>query len=329
MEKQIATKKNHTIPIFLVIIIVFLIIAVLLQNRHINRLDNELSTYTLAEKKQSESNAEINQTGSNSDNISPEKNRSTETDNDCQDRINKLESKIADMQEWQDYLEETRSEGIAVEDRLRKEFKPAVSSYFKSFFEENNLSTNKKAELIDLSIEKELELRDIRSNIADQDEVQKERENIEANYDTLLSYLLSEEEYTAYQEYMETGQDRNFLRTLNRNVFLGDIQLNKQQEKALIAVFYKKRKAIEDSMGIRKLQSQGNPRSKEDRMKMLEADKKELNEYSEAAKDIMTDSQMKKFKEYINLQKSGMKMLENRLSQMPENTDSDKREESD
>ena len=38
---------------------------------------------------------------------------------------------------------------------------------------------------------------------------------------------------------------------------------------------------------------------------------------------------MKEFNEYLNIQKSGLKMLENQLSQMPENTDSDKREESD
>ena len=90
MEKQIATKKNHAIPIFLGIIIVFLIIAVLFQNRHINRLDNESSTYTLAEKKKTELETEIIPSERNTDNISPEKNRSTETDNDCQDRIETL-----------------------------------------------------------------------------------------------------------------------------------------------------------------------------------------------------------------------------------------------
>ncbi len=325
MEKQITAKKNQAIPIFLVIIIVFLIIAVLLQNRHINRLENELSIYAVAEKEQSGSNAEINRTGSDSDNISPEKNRSTETDNDCQDRINKLESRIADMQEWQDYLEATmkkeESAKIEVDDKFRERQKLSISSFFKSFLEENNLSTNKKSEFIDLIIERQLELKNANSKIADQEEFQKERENIEADYDIQLSNLLSEDQYTAYQEYGETGQDRNFIGTINSRILSGDNQLNKQQVKDLVAGFYKIRQAVEDSMGIREIKSKGNSRSKEDRLKKLEADKKTLNEYSEAAKEIMTDSQMKEFNEYINLQKSAMKMEENRLSQMPENTD--------
>ena len=255
MEKQITAKKNQAIPIFLVIIIVFLVMAVLLQSRHINRLENELSTYTLAEKKQSGSNAEINRTGSDSDNISPEKNRLTETDNDCQDRINKLESRIADMQEWQDYLEATmkkeESGEIAVEDRLREKSKPAISSFFKSFFEENKLSANKQSEFIELIIERGLEIRDAQLKIADQEEFQKERDNIEADYDIQLSNLLSEEQYTAYQEYEETGQDRNVIETINNNILSGDNQLNKQQVKDLVAGFYKIRQDIEDSMGIR------------------------------------------------------------------------------
>ena len=332
MEKQIATKKNHAIPIILVIIIVFLIIAVLFQNRHINRLDNESSTYTLAEKKKTELETEIIPSERNTDNISPEKNRSTETDNDGQARIKKLEAKIDDMQAWQDYLEETikKEEGgeIAVNEKFRKERKQALSSIYDSFFEENNFSANKKAEFIDLIIEKGLEVKDAHSKIADQEEFQKEWGNIEADYDTLFSDLLSVKEYTAYQEYMETQPVRNFIRSFNNFALSGDNQLNKQQEKDLIAEFYRTRQTTEDSMGIKELKSKGNSRSEEDRIKIREADIKLFNEYSEAAEGIMTDIQMEKFNEYINIQISGMKMLENRLSQMPENTDSDT-EESD
>ncbi len=319
MEKQIATKKNHAIPIFLGIIIVFLIIAVLFQNRHINRLDNESSTYTLAGKKKTELETEI---------IPSERN----TDNDGQARIKKLEAKIDDMQAWQDYLEETikKEEGgeIAVNEKLRKERKQALSSIYDSFFEENNFSANKKAEFIDLIIEKGLEVKDALSKIADLEEFQKEWGNIEADYDTLFSDLLSVKEYTAYQEYMETQPVRNFIRSFNNFALSGDNQLNKQQEKDLIAEFYRTRQTTEDSMGIKELKSKGNSRSEEDRIKIREADRKILNEYPEAAEGIMTDIQMEKFNEYINIQISGMKMLENRLSQMPENTDSDT-EESD
>ena len=225
------------------------------------------------------------------------------------------------MQEWQDYLEATmkkeESEKIAVDDKFRERQKLSISSFFKSFFEDNNLSTNKKSEFIDLIIERQLELKNANSKIADQEEFQKERENIEADYDTLLSNLLSEEQYTAYQEYEETGQDRNLVETINNRILSGDNQLNKQQVKDLIAGFYKIRQDIEDSMGIRELKSKGNSRSKEYRMKKLEADMKQIDEYSKAAKEIMTDSQMKEFNEYINNQKSAMKMEENRLSQMP------------
>ena len=164
--------------------------------------------------------------------------------------------------------------------------------------------------------------------IADQEESQMERENIKADYDTLFSDLLSVKEYTAYQEYMETQQERNFIRSFNNFALSGDNQLNKQQEKDLIAEFYRTRQTTEDSMGIKELKSKGNSRSEEDWMKIREADRKILNEYPEAAEGIMTDSQMEKFNEYINIQISGMKMQENRLSQMPENTDSDT-EESD
>ena len=70
MEKQLAAKKNHVIPIILGIIIVLLIITVLLQDRHINRLDKALNKITLTEKKQPESKSEITPSKIDTDNIS-------------------------------------------------------------------------------------------------------------------------------------------------------------------------------------------------------------------------------------------------------------------
>ena len=261
------------------------------------------------------------------DNISPDKIDSTEADDDCQDRIKKLEARIANMQAWQDYLEETmqkeKSGETAVNDRFRKEINPALSPHFESFFEENNLSANKKLVFIELLIERELELRDAHSNIANREDLQKERENIETNYNNLISNLLSEEEYTAYQEYVETEQDRGFIRVFKMSALSGDNQLNKQQEKDLVTALSRKRLDIENAMGIRELRSKGNPHRKEDMRKIIESEKKISNEYLEAAKDILTDSQMKKFKEFIDLQNFTVEMMENQLSQMPEDIDSD------
>jgi len=312
MEKHFAVKKNHTIPIVLGIIIVILIITVLFQTRRIHDLEKVNSNFYKTEKEQAESNTEVIPSDKNSDNIYSEKYKSTEADNEYQDRINKLESKIADMKEWQDYLEETidkeNKKEEANNDRMYKAMKSSLSSRFESFAEENNLYANKKTELIELLTERELEYRDLYTNNSNRENIQKERENIQLNYDNLISDLLSQEDYIAYKEYLESEQDRNRVRSLKRSALTGDNQLNKQQEKDLVAAIYMKRLDLEDTEEIKELRTKRGPRNKEDMIKMLNAQKELYNGYLEAAKDILTDSQMKKYHEYIDRQISSIEI---------------------
>ena len=328
MERDSMTKKYRVILIMVSAVTVILIITTLLQYRHISRLENELDKFYPAENR-SETNTDTIPRGKNFDNTSPEKNRSTDADNDCQERIKKLESKIADMQAWQDYLEKTmekeKSGETALNDRLRKELKPALSSHFGPFFEENNLSADKKSEFIELFIERELEIKEARSSNVNLDDFQKEREEIEANYNSLMTNLLSEEEYAAYQEYEETEQDRRFIKNFEMSVLTDDIKLNKQQEKDLVSAVYNKRRVIEETYGMSELRTQRrSPRSKEEMRKMLEAEKKITTAYLEEGKKILTEPQMKKYKEFIDLRMSQIEMAENQINQMADELISDK-----
>ena len=319
MEKNSAAKKNHGILIILGIIMI-LIVTVLFQNRKIHDLE-KLNNIHNAEKEQAGSTAEEIPSENNSVKIYSEKNKTIETDNDCQNRINKLESKLADMQEWQDYLEETlkKESGNAVDndDRIYQAMKSSFTTRFKSFAEENNLSESKKTEFIDLLMERELELRELYRNRRNPDNIQKDIENIRSNYEDLISNLLSED-YAAYKEYVDSEQDRNLVRSFSRSVFTGDNKLNKQQEKDLASAIYRERQDFEATDEMRGRRAKGGTQSKDDMIKMIKAQKNLYSSYLEAAKDILTDHQMNRFKEYIDIRIASYELTEKQIALMPE-----------
>ena len=91
MEKHSIKNKYQMFSVIFGIIVVVLVITVFLQNRRINALNNILTEST--------------QTALNPDNYALEKNLSFEDDGQYNGKIKKLESQIADMESWQDYLE--------------------------------------------------------------------------------------------------------------------------------------------------------------------------------------------------------------------------------
>lgn len=316
MEKHSSVTKNHTIPVISGIIIVILLITVLYQNRRIHDLEKVSSNIYKAEKKQAESGTDIIPLKTGSDN------KPVAEENECQARVRELESRIADMQSWQDYLEETlkKENGgeTTIEDRIYRSLQSGIASRIKSFAEEISLPENKKTELIDLLVERELALRDLFTNRSSRENIKNESENIRSNYENLISDLLSPDNYIEYKEYQESEQDRNLVKTIARSVLTADNQLDQQQQKDLVAAIYRKRKDYEASDEMKELKNKAIPGNKGDLLKMIKAQKKLYKEYIDAAGDILTDPQMKRFKEYIELRISSDELTEKQLSLMPD-----------
>lgn len=339
MENHSTDKRNYVIPIILGIVIVVLTIAVLAQNRRINTLKKEMNNTTMTENTPSELIT---------DNISSEKNQPPEDINTYKDKIKKLEKKVADMQAWQDYLEETlrkneedtnfplpnRPAGdrfvgfpprIRNDPAMRNIMRNVLSSRYNSFAEENNLPPEVQNKFIDLLFERENKIRNmmpgirgLRSGRILSEDLQQELTDINAEYDEQISELLSEEDFIAFKEYQKVEPERMFIDQFKRNMFFGDTELEKQQEKELIAAMYNDRQNYEVSQkeNVEEMIFSGNPldrESIEERVKEgLENQNKLYSSYVESAKDILTESQMQKFETYIDMRKSSLEMIANR-----------------
>lgn len=338
MENHSTDKKNHVIPIILGIVVVVLTITVIAQNRRITTLKKDVNDTTLSE----------NTPSVLTDNISSEKNQLPEDVNTYKEKIKKLESRIKDMQAWQDYLEETLQKNeedtnfpppnrpignrfAGFPPRMRNDpamsniMRNVLSSRYNSFAEENNLSSEVQKKLVDLLFERENKIRDmmpgirgLRSGRILSEDLQQELTEINAEYDEQISDLLSEEDFIAFKDYQKMEAERMFIDQFKRNIFFGDTKLEKQQEKELIAAMYNDRQnqGMMQKENVQELIFSGNPldrESMEERVKEnLENQKKLYSAYVESAKDILTESQMQEFETYINMRKSSLEMIANR-----------------
>ncbi len=159
MGKTLGIKKNHVTLIILCTIILVLIILILIQNREIKKLRKVNSNFY---------NAAVIPSEKHSDNFYSGKNIIADVDNECQERINKLELIITDMQSWQDYLEKTikkdNNEKGEREERSNKSLKSNLTSQLEIFAEEYNIPANKITELIELLYERDLAIREVSTN---------------------------------------------------------------------------------------------------------------------------------------------------------------------
>lgn len=326
METQSASKTTQLILMISLILNIILVITVVMQYRHITEHMKDLKKATF-----SETSIKDNQSGLKTvDKLS----KMTESPDSFSDKeeIKNLKSQIADMQAWQDYLEEKLAKyEITSEERFYSSIynssKSKNSSRFEPFFEENNISPAKKTEFIELLAQRRLEWVDLDENSMNTEEYQKEEEKIKSKYDDLISNLLYEENYIAYQDFLKSEEDRPLIGIFKEVVFTGDNQLTNQQEKDLLAAISSKRLAIEDSGEIL-ISDIGKEQSPEFLEKWLNAQKKILSGSLEVSKDILTDSQIKKFKKFMDIQISSTERWEKESSQVLEimNSDTEKAE---
>lgn len=246
----------------------------------------------------------------------------TEDDTSDKEKIKKLELKIDDMQARQDYLEKALErehlEETNNEEKVYKDIKSRVISRFDLFFERNNLPQNKKEELIELLTQRELEFNQLYIDMDDVPNMRNEGESIQSDYNNLISNLLTEEDYFAYQKYVEEEPDRMLIVSFERRALTGDDSLNKQQERDLADAFSRKRQYILDNEGNRETMNKGVSQSKEDEIKATRIQIDLYEGYIEAAKDILADAQMEKFKEYMDLRITSTELSIKQLSLMPE-----------
>ncbi|MBN2435625.1 MAG: hypothetical protein JXK07_10210 [Spirochaetes bacterium] len=321
METQSVSKKAKLILPISLIFNIILVITVVIQYRRITEHRNDLKEVTFSEIsiKNNKSESKTVDTSSIITGL-PDSNSDKEI-------IKNLKSQIADMQDWQDYLEEKLAKyEMTSEEKFYNSIynasKSKNSSRFEPFFEENSISPAQKTEFIELLAQSRLELVDLDKESMNSEDYQKEEEKIKSKYDDLISNLLSEENYTAYQDFLKSEEDRPLISGFKEVVFTGHNQLNKQQEKDLLAAMSSKRLEIEETLGISKLDIE-KAQNPEYFAKWLNDQNKIMNGYLEVSKDILTDSQMEKFKKYIDIQIASGERWEKETYQVLEITNSD------
>ncbi len=240
-------------------------------------------------------------------------------------RIELLETQIADMQEWQDYLKKTLDEYDRKADSLipiwRQTGTLSLADYpiyfIKDFIEENNYPTDLKEKLLALFDERVNALFNtvpdlmsfipgkINGNLA---ELIQQSEQIKAKYDEELAKLLSQEEFTLLKEYEQTSMERYILNGLNE--WLGDDKIEDEKGKELIALWHNYRQVSQEEQ-IKKAQSYKiNRHGPDDKTRAkIEKDNLEYNiklyeNYASLAEGILSESQMEVFEATLNILKS-------------------------
>ena len=353
MENQHPKKSSNVFQIILVVIVVILTTIVFVQNRYINILKEAKSENILSENTREDFKMEKNLSG---DNLQQEDTSVYKA------KIKKLESQIADMQAWQDYLEKEQNissngdkasstdksgsfvveHGPTVTRRSMENdsYKMYLNSRYESFIKENKLSPEMSKEFYDLLVEKQDTLSKMTPNFVDKrsgniqlEEFVKVQEEINAEYDEKLSELLSTDEYAALKFYEKVEQERQIVEQLTQNALYDGVQLENEKKRELIEAMYNDR----EDLGLtqkdmqEKIISGGMPRNEEAMKNQLkdnlESEIKLCSQYIETAKNILSESQMKKFESYIVRRQTS---LEEALKTLPEikiSSVSDKKEE--
>ncbi|MGD9159769.1 MAG: hypothetical protein PVG39_15245 [Desulfobacteraceae bacterium] len=292
------------------IVFLALVTTVIIQNRRINALTGEVNS------------------------LSPRENvEKYKAEND------RLKSQIADMQEWQDYLEDALKEtnrdsaaapqsipvGNRVADNtsdimnnpvLRNGLRSSVSFRYDALTEEIGLSEEKKSKLIDLLAEMRLEIMNnlprrggFAPEMIDRETLRQQIEEINSKYNEKISALLSPDELYAFKEYQNSEPERMLIAVLNNNLFKDDNLLDKNTEKELVAAMYSAIQANPDTKREdNSLSFLGRPFGPAGMNERLENEEKLNSIYIESARDILSEDQMKIFEDFINTRQSGFSM---------------------
>lgn len=216
MQKTTSNKKNYVILAILALVVVILIAAVYLQGR-------KLSKFTGRPDKKSRT--EIKE-----DSGSPGKSIPKDDEESYQKKITKLETRISDMQENQDNMEETLNEygdrDAPEKDAVsqaREEFnqRRGLSAMYKDFFEQNNYPAELNEKLVDLYLEKMgamyehmMEVPEDWENPKDwskNKEFNRQSEEIEARYYKKIAELLPEGGLDLFKEYENRSMERSLV----------------------------------------------------------------------------------------------------------------------
>lgn len=226
------------------------------------------------------------------------------TNNIDKEKNKNLEAQIADMQDWQDYLEKSlkkyQTAENKIDDLVYHETRKDISPYIEGFAEENNIPSNITIELINLLTERTIEVRYLAHGNS-------ERNQAFEKYDVLVSELLSDK-YPAYLEYKKHDNARYYIRQFEMNITSLDNRLDKQQQKDLVAAIYNDYQFFNES-----IKEDPQPLNDEEDLnieKMNEAvdlQRKLHNRYLDSARDILSESQLKEFQKYLDTKISFMK----------------------
>ena len=240
-------------------------------------------------------------------------------------KITELETQIADMQAWQDYLIETLDEYKKRVDSSASVWRKTGTlsqadysmEFIKDFVGENSLPSDLKEKLLGLYNERDTELRgsvpglidfqpgNINENMAEQIQ---QGEKIKSEYDEEIAKLLSEEDLAQLKEYEKTGKEREFLNELKE--MLGNDRLEKEEEKDLIAQMYSYRQDAQEEQEKEaqsyNINDDGPDKESFERMRKdnLEWNIKLIENYASLAKGILSESQMKVCEGIVNSQKA-------------------------
>ena len=298
MTKTTSNKKNHVILAVLSMLAVILLAAFYLQGRQIGRFIDGPD-----EKSWTEIKADRSLQG---------KSVSQDVEKTYQTKIKKLEAQISEMQRLQDHLEENLNkydfkDDFAVSDLPEKDaVSKAKENFFlrrnflkqhRDFLNQNNYPPELNDKLFDLFVERNVTLDEIKTNAqnagfknieVDADEIDRRIEEINAEYDDKTAELLSEDGLALLKEYEKRFMERSLV--MDFEDMLGDETLEKEKERELIELMYKRR---QDYM----------PYLQDDLSDALldhDAMRKTLGAYIVSADGILSESQTKKFKAFIN-----------------------------
>ncbi len=310
MKETTSNKMIHVIQALLFILLVILSSSLYIQGKKLGELKERFHVKNLSGNSQTEIQVEDNEER-------------------YKKEIDKLETQIADMQEWTDYLKETLDEYDRKADSLIPIWRQTgalsqadFSIYFifiKDFIEENIFPPELNEKLLALFNERVNALNSkvrylmdfqpgkINGNLA---ELIQQGELINVEYDEKIAKLLSKEEFALLKEYEKTSMERYILNGFND--MLGDDKIEKEKGKKLIALWHNYRKISREEQ-IKKAQSYKINREGPDEVAMarlqkdnLEYNKKLFENYASLAEGILSESQMEVFEGIVNAQKSGL-----------------------
>lgn len=289
-----------------------LITAVFLQYRYIMQIKGDLNKSDLSGRSRTISSVKERASGFKRDHSSFMLNRKSEDNISDKEKIEMLESRIADMQAWQDFLEEAlerqKNEEEWNNDIVISMSRSLISARVDGFAEEAYLSPDIKSKLFNILFEKESEMRDIYSGDVPGEDRKKELEYLSQKYDERISDLLLNK-YDAYKEYLKVQAERNYISDYKNSMLTGDNQLEKQQEQRLIAALYNENQAFKKLLEEKEqILHNENLADSVKRKEYLDAWKSLYNSYTDSARDILSESQLKKFQKFLEVELSRQEM---------------------